>query len=207
MSLWPTPFLSSGTKVPRKTPLVAFICKEVPLSSLSLFLDRSQLPRVPPIWVALSTVRRAATAHDSERFAAEMQGSDYGTWANYLPRAQKAPQPQAEKTFVTTHRKKNLKIIDLVQRETRVKERQRRKKVQKEKREKKVVSCTLDSSACLPLNTQPEVQRRLHLNRRRPKWQQKAGPWPSLVHKHIYRLPCLEWRGIVTETRGSPWIM
>lgn len=80
------------------------------LSSLSLFLDRSQLPRVPvpPIWVALSTVRRAATAHDSERFAAEMQGSDYGTWANYLPRAQKAPQPQAEKTFVTTHRKKKI---------------------------------------------------------------------------------------------------
>lgn len=53
----------------------------------------------------IGTVQRGVTALDSHRFAAEMQGSDYGTWASSLPRAQKTPQPQAQNTCAATHSK------------------------------------------------------------------------------------------------------
>lgn len=78
-SLWPPPFLSKGTKVPRMTHLDAFICKVVCalyFLSLSLlayqnekgwrnwpFSERCQLPQAPLIWVAISSVRRGDPAH------------------------------------------------------------------------------------------------------------------------------------------------
>lgn len=73
MSLWQPPVPSKGTKVPRKTLLVSFICKAVGvLFSLllvlahqnekawrnSLFSERRWLLKAPPIWVAISIMGR-----------------------------------------------------------------------------------------------------------------------------------------------------
>lgn len=98
MSLWPTPFLSSGTKVPRKTPLVAFICKEVPLSFLSVSLLRQESAPTCPSYLG-------CTQHCEE--------SSHSTWqwevcrwdARFRLRYLGQLSPQSSKSSTATGRK------------------------------------------------------------------------------------------------------
>lgn len=119
MSLWQPPVLSKGTKVPRKTHLVAFICKEVGvLFSLplvlahqnekawrnSLFSERRWLRKAPPIWVAISIMAREGDGSSLLR----RLGSDYYYLCPGSPPELHSGLLQRENTFAVTHQKKSV---------------------------------------------------------------------------------------------------
>lgn len=108
--------LSNGTKVSRKTHLVAFICKEVGvLFSLplvlahqnekawrnSLFSERGWLPKAPPTWVAISIMGREGDRSSLLRCL----GSDYYYLCPSSPPELHTHLLQTENTFAITHQK------------------------------------------------------------------------------------------------------